>query len=408
MPPAFKAGKMFVTEHFALANGGTGTTGMKTLTELVVSTYFEDPEGVTELHYSLAELSADEKKVVDVYLHGVANTEDGDSNPATPNTLITAPMGKDGKDSVEGDAYLAIMAKAVGSATVTLMVKDNTGGSAMFDIGVMVRASNSPPTVNADVLTTGATGQYSKMSRTGAMRLRVQDGAMTVMIPNDAFRDADSDTLKIEATVSGADAATITANKALLDVAIDASGNLVLTPKKGGTATIPVVLTATDPYGLSVSTPNAIDNDGDSIQVEVNIPPQHKTYTNTNSDLQSALSAPTGRMDSDKAILADLATKTFSIAVTNAGATGTPATLATLTNHFVDLDGEDNLEDADLTNGYCDFATSSDEYATVSFNDGRTAIQLIGKKMGSFDVTVTCTDTRMETLTDKVTVTIVQ
>ena len=47
-------------------------------------------------------------------------------------------------------------------------------------------------------------------------------------------------------------------------------------------------------------------------------------------------------------------------------------------------------------------------YATVEFNEARTVIQLIGKKMGSFDVMVTCTDTRMETLEDKVTVTIVQ
>ena len=402
MPPAFKADKMLKTEYFALANAGTGTTGARTLTELMVSTYFEDPEGVTDLHYSLGKLSADDMKVVSVYLNGASNTEDGDSDPTTPDTLLATPVTK---ASVEGDAYLAIMAKAVGSATLKLMVKDGTGGSATFDIGVMVRASNAPPTLNADVLTTGATGQYSKMSYTGAKRLRVQDGAMTVMIPNDAFRDADGDALKIEAMIGGADADTTTANKALLGAMVDSSDNLVLTPKKGGTATIPVILKATDPYGHSIVTPSDISTAGNAIQVEVNVPPQHKTYVNTVTELQSALDAPTGRKDSDKAVLADLP-KTFSIAVTSAD--GGTATLATLTNHFVDLDSEDILEDAVLTNGYCDFTTSSDTYATVAFNTGRTAIQLVGKKMGSFDVTVTCTDTRMETLTDKVTVTIVQ
>ena len=404
MPPTLKADKMLNTEYLALANAGGGTAGSRTLTELMVSTYFEDPEGVTNLHYSLGELSDADKKTVDVYLNGDANTEDGDTDPTTPNTIITTPVTK---ASVEGDAYLAIMAKASGSVTLKLTVKDGTGGSATFDIGVMVRASNAPPTLNADVLTTGAEGQYSKMSRTGAMRLRVQDGPVTVMIPDDAFRDADVDDLTIEAVIGGADAATITANEALLGATIDSSGNLVLTPKKGGTATIPVILRATDPYMHSVETPSGVDTPGASIQVEVNVPPMHKTYENDNTELASALPTPAGRMGSDKAVLADLAIKTFSIAVTNAG-TGTPAALATLANHFVDLDSEDNLIDADLTDGYCDFTTSSDTYATVEFNDGRTAIQLTGKKMGSFDVVVTCTDTRMETLEDKVTVTIVQ
>ena len=33
-----------------------------------ISTYFEDPEGVASLTYSLADTSADDKKVVTVYL----------------------------------------------------------------------------------------------------------------------------------------------------------------------------------------------------------------------------------------------------------------------------------------------------------------------------------------------------
>ena len=295
MPPTLKADKMLKTEYFALADAGAGTTGARDLAELIVSTYFEDPEGVTDLHYSLGKLSDDDEKVVAVYLNGVTNTFDDDNNAATPNTLIAAPVKK---ASVEGDAYLAIMAKAIGSVTLKLTVKDGTGGSATFDIGVMVRASNAPPTLNTDIWTTG---QYSKMSRTGVMRLRVQDGAVTVMIPDGAFRDADGDALKIEAMIGGADAAAITANKALLGATISSSGDLVLTPKKGGVATIPVVLKATDPYMLSAETPIDISSAGDSIQVEVNIPPMHKTYVNDNNELASTLDAPTGRKDSDKA-----------------------------------------------------------------------------------------------------------
>ena len=46
-------------------------------------------------------------------------------------------------------------------------------------------------------------------------------------------------------------------HKVLLGATIDGSGDLVLTPKKGDAdATIAVVLTATDPYMSSFSTPD--------------------------------------------------------------------------------------------------------------------------------------------------------
>ena len=161
---------------------------------MTISSYFEDPEGVTDLNYSVGKLSKDDGKVVDFYLNGDTNLDSSGNG-----TLVASP---DTNDSVQGVAYLAIMAKAKGSATLKLTVKDGAGGSATFDIDVMVRPTNSVPTLNEDVWTTGTGGQYSKMSRTGAMRLAVKDGAVTVIIPADAFRDADGDTLKIEATIA--------------------------------------------------------------------------------------------------------------------------------------------------------------------------------------------------------------
>ena len=117
--------------------------------------------------------------------------------------------------------------------------------------------------------------------------------------------------------------------------------------------------------------------------------------------------------DEDEAVLADLAVKTFSIALTTADMDDMddmddrPAPLLMLSQHFIDDDNEDELSNMTLDDGRCDFTTSSDTYATVAFNPDRTAITIVGKKVGSFDVMVTCTDTKMETVEDMVTVTIV-
>lgn len=311
------------------------------------------------------------------------------SNLDSGGALLSAPIHKEA--GVQGtDAYLAVMAKAAGSVVLELTVKDGFGGVHMEQISVEVVDSNAPPTVDTAVFTAA---KATEMSRIGGMRLSVTEGPVTVMVPDGLFEDADGDTLKIETLVAGADASETTTNKGLLGASIDAGGDLVLTPKKGGTATIPVVLKATDRYGASVMTAQG----SGGVQVEVNVPPMHHTYAT------SALTAPTGKADTDMAVLADLATKSFSIAVTS----GTAGTLLTLAQHFTDPDDEDVLSDALLTNGSCDVTTSSSEYATVAFSATRDTITIVGKKPGSFDVEVTCTDTKMESLSDSVTVSII-
>ena len=389
MAPQLKPDMALGAQHFALASTGDTTGGERIVHELMVSDYFEDPEGVLELIYSVAELSADDMSVVDVYLNDMTNVDTSGAAPA----LIGTPVHK--KAGVQTSAaYLAIMAKAAGSVNLELTVKDGFGGMHMEQISITVVATNSPPTVDTAVFTAE---KATEMSRIGAKRLSVTAGAVTVMLPNGLFKDADGDALKIEAMVEGDGEDAITANKALLDASISAAGDLVLTPKKGGATTIPVVLKATDRYGASVMTAEGAGG----VQAEVNVPPMYVTYAD------SGLTAPTGKEDTDDAVLADLTTTTFSIAVTNAGDPNTPGTLLTLANHFTDADTEDNFADADLTNGSCDFTATSSEYATVAFNAGRLAITIVGKKVGSFDVTVTCTDTKGESIKDSVTVTIV-
>ena len=73
------------------------------------------------------------------------------------------------KDGVTRNAFLAIRAKAKGSVTLTLTVKDGLpGGVSTHEIPVMVRAQNAPPVALASVLTTDA---YAKMTRTGVNRI---------------------------------------------------------------------------------------------------------------------------------------------------------------------------------------------------------------------------------------------
>ena len=89
---------------------------------------------------------------------------------------------------------------------------------------------------------------------------------------------------------------------------------------------------------------------------------------------------------------------------------GNAATLLTLGNHFTDADtAEDNLADNNLVNGVCNFATddTDSKYATLTFNTDRTEIEIVGKAQGQLTVTVTCEDTKKETLVDSVTVTII-
>ena len=390
MAPQLKADMALGAQHFALASTAGTTGGERIVHELMVSDYFEDPEGVLELIYSVADLSADDMSVVDVYLNDMTNVDTSGATPA----LIGTPVHK--KAGVQTSAaYLAIMAKAAGSVNLELTVKDGFGGMHMEQISITVVATNSPPTVDTAVFTAE---KATEMSRIGAKRLSVTAGAVTVMLPNGLFKDADGDALKIEAMVEGDDDAAITANEALLDASISAAGDLVLTPKKGGATTIPVVLKATDRYGASVMTAEGTGG----VQAEVNQPPMHLTYAD------SSLAAPSGKTDTDKAVLADLVAK-YSIAITSASAaTPEQIRLLVLGNHFTDADSEDDLANADLNDGLCDFTTTSTDYATVAFNAARTDITVVGKKPGTFDVEVTCTDTKMEVLKDSVTVTIIK
>ena len=294
------------------------------------------------------------------------------------------------KSSVTGEeSYLAIVAKAAGSVTLTLTVKDGLpGGVSTQDIPVIVRAANAPPVIST-ALDQDALEAFDK---TGADRLVISAGPVTIDIPAMSFVDPNGDALTYEAIIGGSDEADIAANKKVLDAAINDSGDLVLTPKEApatGADAIPVTIKASDIYGAYVMTATPID-------VAVNRPPSHLTYA------ASALSPPTGKMDTDKAVLADLAVTTFSIA-----STATATEVLTLAEHFGDADTEDNLTDADLTNGVCNFTTTSDDYATVTFSTNRADIELVGEEQGEFDLIVTCTDTKMESLVDRVTITII-
>jgi hypothetical protein len=398
-PPAVKAGKTLATQHFALIGAeldGTlitgAVTGAKVLGEIKLSDYFEDAEGVLNLIYSVAELSAADKTIMEVYLTNMdpePNSDDTGFVTGTNNVALTTSMA-----AVMGDAYLAIKALKAGSAMVTVTVKDGLpGGVRMQDISVMVRATNAPPAVSA-ALDMDALEAFDK---TAADRL-VVGTPVTVDLPAMAFVDPNGDTLTYEVVIGGDNADDIAANKKILDAAIDSSGDLVLTPKAPSTATgdgsdaIPVTIKATDPYGASAMT-------GTPIDVTVNRPPAHHTYTSSN------LPTPSDKMGTDKVVLADLAVTTFSVAST----TGDAATLLTLGNHFTDADSEDDLDDNNLANGVCNFASTDTDstYATLAFNSGRTAIEIVGKKQGELTVTVTCEDTKKEKIEDSVTVTII-
>ena len=223
---------------------------------------------------------------------------------------------------------------------------------------------------------------------------------VTVTVPDGAFVDPDNDALTITASIGGDGETGIAANKLLLDVSIDASGNLVLTSKKGGppeTATIPVILTATDPFGTSYMTMGT--GATTSIQVKVNSPPMHQVYDTDDT-------IPTGKKVGDPVELSDIADKDLSVSVE--GDAGDPDFIV-LATYFEDPDDEDLL---DMANGICSFSTDQPAgdaaYAEVKFSDNRSNIGVTPKKPGTFQLSVTCTDGKMESVTDQVMVTIRQ
>ena len=77
-------------------------------------------------------------------------------------------------------------------------------------------------------------------------------------------------------------------------MSIDGSGDLVLSPKKGGpaTGTIPVIIKATDPFGTSAVTG---DTGASSIQVKVNTPPMNTVYGSTDTPLPARKKETRGR-----------------------------------------------------------------------------------------------------------------
>ena len=380
MPPALKAGKMIGTQNFAMAEDGNKLIG-----SLKVSDYFEDPEGVANLHFSLVKLSADDEKIVNVFLTG-AMPKLAENNP---NAFADGPPTH--METVSSPAYLTIQAEKAGTVTLNLSVTDGLpDGEDTHQITVMVRASNVGPTAPESVLTADA---YAAMSRIAVNRI-ASTGDVTVKVPDGAFVDADRDSLIVTAAVGG-DIATAAANEKFLGVSIDANGDLVLTPKKGGPpangGTILVILTATDPYGKTAMT-DARDNMG--IQVKVNTAPMLDTY-GTN-DAAAALRA--GKKVGDKKALADIADKTFNVGEMD-------AMFIELATYFVDPDEEDPVTTEE---GICDFVTvpADQKNAEVTFNDARAIIQIDALKRGSVEVVVTCTDGKEESVTDRVTATI--
>jgi hypothetical protein len=409
MPPTLKDGTPIATQYLALAarnaNGSAIGDGINEASRAVfnkyetveVSKYFEDPEGVVDLIYSLADLSDDDKKIVTVSLAATAaldtdGSEDGDIDD--PGEMPTS------EKSVNGKAYLNISGKAAGSVTLMLTVKDGLpDGVTSQSIQVMVRDANAPPEIVSTVLTEDA---IMKISRREAMRIPSNENTV-VMIPMGAFTDANGDAFTLTAEVSGANADTITSNKALLDVEI-AGGNLVLKPKKGSNnVNIPVVLKATDRYGASAMTGNAIDTPAETILVEINNPPSHKTYTDVASTVTD-VTIPEGAKNGDKIMLAHLTDKQFSVA---GDADEEDQAFITLNTFFEDLDGEDSITGNDRI---CAFDTSpaDQKFAEITFNAGGTIVQVAAKMRGMFDLSVTCTDLIGEMVTDMVKVTIIQ
>jgi hypothetical protein len=409
MPPTLKDGTPIATQYLALAarnaNGSAIGDGINEASRAVfnkyetveVSKYFEDPEGVVDLIYSLADLSDDDKKIVTVSLAATAaldtdGSEDGDIDD--PGEMPTS------EKSVNGKAYLNISGKAAGSVTLMLTVKDGLpDGVTSQSIQVMVRDANAPPEIVSTALGADA---IEKMSRTGAKRIPSNENTV-VMIPMGAFTDANGDAFTLTAEVSGANADTITSNKALLDVEI-AGGNLVLKPKKGSNnVNIPVVLKATDRYGASAMTGDDINTPAEAILVEINNPPSHKTYTDVASTVTD-VTIPEGAKNGDKIMLAHLTDKQFSVA---GDADEEDQAFITLNTFFEDLDGEDSITGNDRI---CAFDTSpaDQKFAEITFNAGGTIVQVAAKMRGMFDLSVTCTDLIGEMVTDMVEVTIIQ
>ena len=398
MPPALKADVTLGTQYFALAsikpNGTPALGGNKKVAFLEVSDYFEDPEGVANLNYSLAKLSADDTKIVDAYLTDTLPKID----MTEPDAHFFTPPVPTPVETVPAPAYLVIQAKAKGTVTLNLMVKDGLpDGEATQQITVMVRASNAGPIAPDSVLTVPA---FTAMSRVAVNRI-ASTGDVTVKVPDGAFFDADGDSLIVTAAVGGSTAAVTDANKKFLDVSIDANGDLVLTPKKGGPpandGTIPVILTATDPYGKTVVTEATGEM---SIQVKVNTAPMLDTYE-TNGD-----PLPAGKAVGDKKALADIAIadKTFNVGE-DGGEDKMAEDFIALATYFVDPDDEDVFTGSE---GICDFVTvpADQKNAKVTFDMPREKIQITALKRGSVEVVVTCTDGKEESVTDRVTATI--
>ena len=415
MPPALKAGMAIATQYLALvAREADGTAiddaaaainAFNKYETLEVSKYFEDPEGVANLIYSLVDPSVDDKKVVKVSLaatQAMDNADDAQNGDIDDDGEMPAHT-----TSVTGKAYLNISGVAVGSVTLTLMVKDgHPGGTTSQTIQVMVRDANAPPEIVSTVLGPDAIG---KMSRTGAKRIPSNENTV-VMIPMGAFTDANGDALTLTAEVGGTDAAvdnaaSALAHKELLAVEID-GGNLVLKPKKGGNnAIIPVILKATDRYGASEMTGNLADSLTTTILVEINTPPMHVTYTNVeNANSVMGVTIPEGAKNGDKIMLAHITDKTFSASVDEMA-----TAFITLATFFVDLDGEDE-DPIDGPNRICAFDTSpaDQKFATIGLDNMGDSIEVSAKMRGKFDLSVTCTDHLGEMVTDMVEVTIIQ
>jgi hypothetical protein len=424
MPPALKAGMAIATQYLALVareadgmaiDAAAAINAFNKYEILEVSKYFEDPEGVANLIYSLADLSDDDKKVVTVSLAAAAAMDagDGESDDTTPDGDIDDTNNVDGTDvaempahmkSVTGKAYLNISGVAAGSVTLTLMVKDgHPGGTTSQTIQVMVRDANAPPAIVSTVLNADAIG---KMSRTGAKRIPSNENTV-VMIPMGAFTDANGDALTLTAEVGGTDgtvdaADSALANKELLAVEID-GGNLVLKPKKGSNnVNIPVVLKATDLYGASAMTGFNIETPAETILVEINNPPSHKTYTSVVPDSVEDVTIPEGAKIGDKIMLAHITDKTYSVAGENMA-----NEFIMLATFFVEADEEDPIGTAEHI---CSFSTSpaDQKFATIGLDSMGESIEVLAKMRGKFDLSVTCTDHLGEMVTDMVEVTIIQ
>ena len=164
-PPALKANQTLGTQYFALANRGTDTGAAKKVSVMNISTFFEDPEGVTRLVFNLTDQSDDDKKTAIAYLTAPPAPAPNTSDPPTFDTTPTHVEA-----GVTGEAYLAIDAQAAGTTMLELMVKDGLpNGVATFHIPVSVRESNANPTIESTALTAEA---YTAMSRIGVNRLR--------------------------------------------------------------------------------------------------------------------------------------------------------------------------------------------------------------------------------------------